>query len=359
MKYVFATIILFLSSDMAGQRPTQELIPEYLLHGKSASELRLMRNEIFARYGYIFKSEDLARHFSNKKWYQPTESNVDAMLTPTDKKNIERILQFEKQSQPTVLTDLSLEDSYIRSFQNEKTGHKVYRIKEVTYPRHGRFGRLKKVVEKVDGGGEGYHSLVHIETIDESNYWETTKYFNDIILKNDYYMAINFGCCGAEDFGKLYNYTREEEILAFNHKYYRIDVPNSPIKLFLGYSHEESDHEQLELATLSLATLEGLVNKVNFKFENTEDSEDVIWYFSPEINLSSQNEKDRIFDNGLSMQLWSSNHQKDIDKITRFFITINFLGDSSGRKATYTIPITNGRLYGSTLDEIDIQIKLE
>ncbi|WP_415225378.1 YARHG domain-containing protein [Psychromonas sp.] len=32
------------------------------------TELRLMRNEIFARHGFIFKSKDLKRYFSQRSW---------------------------------------------------------------------------------------------------------------------------------------------------------------------------------------------------------------------------------------------------------------------------------------------------
>lgn len=50
----------------------------------SKTELRLMRNEIFARHGYIFKSADLRNHFSKQPWYNARYSNVDAMLTPIE-----------------------------------------------------------------------------------------------------------------------------------------------------------------------------------------------------------------------------------------------------------------------------------
>jgi hypothetical protein len=59
--------------------------------------LRIMRNEIFARYGYIFKSADLANYFKSQPWYKPQFANVDAKLTPLEKKNIALIVKMEKQ----------------------------------------------------------------------------------------------------------------------------------------------------------------------------------------------------------------------------------------------------------------------
>ncbi len=62
----------------------------------SKKQLRLMRNEIFARYDYIFNSQDLREYFGPKKWYLPKNENIDLYLTEIEKKNIELILQLEK-----------------------------------------------------------------------------------------------------------------------------------------------------------------------------------------------------------------------------------------------------------------------
>ena len=57
--------------------------------------LRILRNSIFARYGYIFKSQDLQDYFGNKSWYIPSASNVDNMLTPVDKDIISYLSKLE------------------------------------------------------------------------------------------------------------------------------------------------------------------------------------------------------------------------------------------------------------------------
>ena len=61
----------------------------------SGWELKIMRNEIFARYGYIFKSEEMRNYFMYQKWYIPKYENVDDMLTDVEKKNIELIKRYE------------------------------------------------------------------------------------------------------------------------------------------------------------------------------------------------------------------------------------------------------------------------
>jgi hypothetical protein len=68
------------------------------LEKMSLTELKYMRNEIFARYGYIFRpGGKMDVHFKATDWYRPQHKNVDAFLTTIEKKNIELIQRFEKQ----------------------------------------------------------------------------------------------------------------------------------------------------------------------------------------------------------------------------------------------------------------------
>jgi len=56
-------------------------------------DLDIMRNEIFALYGYRFQSEKWQQYFGEKDWYTPTSDNVDDQLTEQDKYNIDQILE--------------------------------------------------------------------------------------------------------------------------------------------------------------------------------------------------------------------------------------------------------------------------
>jgi len=61
------------------------------------AELGLMRNEIFARYGYRFRAGGkMATHFANQDWYSAQYSDVNAFLTVFEKKNIALIQSEEK-----------------------------------------------------------------------------------------------------------------------------------------------------------------------------------------------------------------------------------------------------------------------
>ena len=59
----------------------------------SKSQLRIMRNEIYARHGYIFSSPDLTSYFGSKPWYIPTSKTVN--LNSIESYNVNFIKQYE------------------------------------------------------------------------------------------------------------------------------------------------------------------------------------------------------------------------------------------------------------------------
>ncbi|MEH7097799.1 TcaA NTF2-like domain-containing protein [Neobacillus vireti] len=59
-------------------------------------QLRLARNEIFARHGYEFKSVDLQNYFSQKSWYSPDPLFSESMISDIEKQNAELILSKER-----------------------------------------------------------------------------------------------------------------------------------------------------------------------------------------------------------------------------------------------------------------------
>lgn len=64
--------------------------------GLSQWDLKIMRNEIFARHGYIFQTDEMKNYFSEKSWYAPKYSDVNNMLTKIEKENIALIKKFER-----------------------------------------------------------------------------------------------------------------------------------------------------------------------------------------------------------------------------------------------------------------------
>lgn len=59
-------------------------------------ELSILRNSIYAKYGYKFKSQKYRDYFSKYDWYEPKYDDVNSYLQLSDLKNIDLILKLEK-----------------------------------------------------------------------------------------------------------------------------------------------------------------------------------------------------------------------------------------------------------------------
>lgn len=59
-------------------------------------DLQILRNTIFARHGYTFKSRAVRQFFDQVDWYIPVSNNIEAELTQIEKDNIALLNRFEK-----------------------------------------------------------------------------------------------------------------------------------------------------------------------------------------------------------------------------------------------------------------------
>ena len=108
-------------------------ITEQMLQGLSLHELRLLRNEVYARHGRMFRAEWLQQYFFFQPWYAPDENFKDEQLSGNDKLNVETIVKFENKihqelsSKPitrALLEGLFLEDAS--------------QMRQEIYARHGK-----------------------------------------------------------------------------------------------------------------------------------------------------------------------------------------------------------------------------
>lgn len=73
------------------------LLSDLELEQMTPKGIATMRNELFATYGYKFKSEEWSDYFKEKIWYRPEVSEVDkSQLSLLERKNLEIILNYEK-----------------------------------------------------------------------------------------------------------------------------------------------------------------------------------------------------------------------------------------------------------------------
>lgn len=111
----------------------KRLVTDEMLKGLSLHELRLLRNEVYARRGRQFRTEWLSQYFYSQPWYDPREDNAEPELSDTEKKNIETIVAYERKVKDSLSTTpipkgllegMFLEDA--RKLRNE------------IYARHGK-----------------------------------------------------------------------------------------------------------------------------------------------------------------------------------------------------------------------------
>ena len=70
---------------------------EVELEKMSLQDLKIMRNEIYARYEFIFtQGGEMDNYFRNQKWYGGNNKNVDSFMTGLEKQNIQLIQKIEK-----------------------------------------------------------------------------------------------------------------------------------------------------------------------------------------------------------------------------------------------------------------------
>jgi hypothetical protein len=69
------------------------------IDGKSKKELEILRNMIYAKYGYRFKRDDLFKYFSQYEWYHPITSDASdaySRMSSIEHYNIDFIKKFER-----------------------------------------------------------------------------------------------------------------------------------------------------------------------------------------------------------------------------------------------------------------------
>lgn len=76
---------------------SKQILNDTYLMSLNLRQLKVMRNEIYARYDYKFQEGgEMDKHFKSKKWYQGNYDNVEQWFTELELKNIESIKKVEK-----------------------------------------------------------------------------------------------------------------------------------------------------------------------------------------------------------------------------------------------------------------------
>jgi hypothetical protein len=77
------------------ERLSTEELKDDTLGDMFAEDLRVLRNEIYARHGRIFKDADLQKYFEAQAWYKPNPDFKDDQLNAIEASNLAKIKQAE------------------------------------------------------------------------------------------------------------------------------------------------------------------------------------------------------------------------------------------------------------------------
>ena len=77
------------------EKLSTELVTDETLGFLFAEDFRVLRNEIYARRGRIFKDVNLQKYFESQAWYKPNPDFKDDMLNEIESKNLAKIREAE------------------------------------------------------------------------------------------------------------------------------------------------------------------------------------------------------------------------------------------------------------------------
>lgn len=91
------TVVLFLISVSLFAQEGLDYQFQNEMYSKSLNELRILRNEFFARQGYAFKSQELKDYFNQFSWYNGTKSIDEIELSRKDQAQVNFIKKVEQE----------------------------------------------------------------------------------------------------------------------------------------------------------------------------------------------------------------------------------------------------------------------
>ncbi len=108
-------------------------LTEEMLHGLSLDELRLLRNEIFARRGRRFSAEWLQNYFESQDWYEASKTGRQQELTEIEKQNAETIQRYENKLREELSTKPVTQELLEGLFQED-----ARKLRNEIFARHGK-----------------------------------------------------------------------------------------------------------------------------------------------------------------------------------------------------------------------------
>lgn len=189
-----------------------------------------------------------------------------------------------------------------------------------------------------------------------------------ITFSTQFIQSYNNGGCFDERCGELSSINSGETFLKFSLKYYTVEIPNSQIHLYFGFSCDARDESNLILGELYFAYALPIitqgkgfyytlaftkVNKIIFK-ARTKEVFAKIEPSSPQMTLCKSTDKDKLEDSSefQSLLLWSYDKVKSLRGVNFPGLKIKFYDGESTSTLPIEIPVKDGLLFGDSTDRI-------
>ncbi|HEY8563722.1 MAG TPA: YARHG domain-containing protein [Pyrinomonadaceae bacterium] len=80
------------------ERLSTEVLPDDFADQLFTEDLRILRNEIYARRGRVFKDKEIQKYFESQAWYKPNPDFKDDLLSEIEYQNLAKIKLAEEQA---------------------------------------------------------------------------------------------------------------------------------------------------------------------------------------------------------------------------------------------------------------------
>lgn len=120
-------------------------LTEDKLAGLSLLELRILREEFYARHGKKFDAPGIRDHFNWRDWYKPARNQRAIKLNAIEQQNVDLLARYEAKIREKLATELITDDTLGELFAED-----LRVLRNEVYARHGRVfkdAKLQKYFE--------------------------------------------------------------------------------------------------------------------------------------------------------------------------------------------------------------------
>ena len=187
---------------------------------------------------------------------------------------------------------------------------------------------------------EGSRSLITLKALRslkrkyDTVLWTTTYPADAGEPWDDYYRAVKFGCCGAENVTTLLQLRSGKSVVAYTGEPVFVEIPNSPVKRIVSYLSANAaegfaGQPAKAVGVLTLSSDEKIIDRIVLLSDSTE----MAW--TPKLSLLSPREPSGT---STRLDLWDSEKNPSAEGVTGFRVRINFWEESDAM-----IPVRHDR----------------